>query len=77
VRGKTSSRDVKTNTLKKFVQVIENLRPNVATLAVMEERNSNLEAATAGLRSRLQAAGVNWQLLTLESGDLDTNTLLP
>lgn len=71
---KTSKKSID---VKKFAELAIRLRPDVATLAVMESKSAALERIFQMLTQLLEGTGIKAELLTLNPGDIDDSPHLP
>lgn len=67
---KQSSRNLD---LDNFVKLVKRLRPNIATLAVMEGQNSKIDKAFRRLKEGVSGTGIDAELIVLEPADIDSS----
>ena len=63
--------------IEKFAAVAKRIRPNYATLAVMEPQSLALSAKLSELESALGGTGIEGELICLQKNDIDPSPLLP
>jgi hypothetical protein len=63
--------------IEKFAAVAKRIRPNIATLAVMEPCSSALSAKLAELETALGGNGIAAELICLQDQDIDPSPILP
>ncbi len=71
---KTSNKGID---IKKFAELAVRLRPDIATLAVMEPKSAALEKIHQTLTQLLEGTGIAAELITLNPGDIDDGPNLP
>lgn len=73
--------DVKTSNqnidLEKFARLARQMRPDIATLAIMEQRSPGTDRRLDDLRRLLDGSDVETELVTLEERDIDDSPHLP
>jgi hypothetical protein len=74
VEAKASRQDLHT---AKTAELAKRLRPNVVTLAVMENQSPVLGAKVKELERQLSGSDIAAELMTLEPGDIDESPTLP
>lgn len=71
---KTSNKSID---IKKFAELAIRLRPDIATLAVMEPKSAALERIFQTLTQLLEGTGIEAELITLHPSDIDDGPNLP
>ena len=71
---KASSRAID---IQKFADVAKRLRPDIATLAIMEGRSPALSAKHSELQAALNGTGIAGELIYLEDQDINPSPILP
>jgi hypothetical protein len=73
--------DVKTSNqnidLQRFAELARQIRPDVATLAIMEPRSARIDRRLDELRRSLDGTAIHAELITLEEQDIDDSPHLP
>ena len=59
--------------LDKIIKLVTRLRPDIATLAVMENQNSRIDRAFGRLKEGVSGSGIDAELIVLEPNDIDSN----
>jgi Natural resistance-associated macrophage protein len=71
---KTSNQNID---LRKLSDLARRLRPDIATLAVMEPRSPSTDRRLEDLRHLLDGSGVEAEIMTLQQDDIDDSPYLP
>ena len=71
---KAANRDLD---IEKFAKVAKRVRPDVATLAVMEPNSSGLSAKLSELETALRGTNIASELVYLQDQDIDPSPMLP
>ena len=71
---KTSNQNIE---LEKFADLARRLRPNIATLAIMESQSAGTDRRLEELRRLLEGSGIEAEVMTLEDRDIEASPTLP
>ena len=63
--------------IEKFAAVAKRIRPNIATLAVMEPHTPSLAEKLSELETALGGTGIAVELICLQDQDIDPSPMLP
>jgi len=71
---KSSGRDIQ---LDPLAGIAKRIRPDVVTLAVMEQKTQRLVSKSNCLRNTLSAENISVELMTLDEDDYSDSSILP